>query len=81
MTALIAGKSLLPIGVTSIEGNFLRGDIVSIYSTNGRELAKGICEYPAVEDKLIINQNSNEIQDILDYAGRTEVVHQDDLAI
>ena len=51
VTALIDGKSLLPIGVTSIEGNFSRGDIVSIYSVNGRELAKGICAYPAVEAK------------------------------
>ena len=81
MTALNEGKSLLPIGVTGIEGNFSRGDIVSIYSTHGRELAKGICAYPAVEAKLIIGQNSNEIEKILGYAGRTAVVHRDDLAI
>ena len=81
MTALIDGKSLLPIGVTSIEGNFSRGDIVSIYSVNGRELAKGICAYPAVEAKLIIGQNSNEIEAILGYAGRAAIVHRDDLAI
>ena len=81
VTALNEGKSLLPIGVTSIEGNFSRGDIVSIYSTHGRELAKGICAYPAVEAKLIIGQNSNEIEKILGYAGRTAVVHRDDLAI
>ena len=81
VTALIDGKSLLPIGVTSIEGNFSRGDIVSIYSVNGRELAKGICAYPAVEAKLIIGQNSNEIEAILGYAGRAAVVHRDDLAL
>ena len=81
VTALIDGKSLLPIGVTSIEGNFSRGDIVSIYSINGRELAKGICAYPAVEAKLIIGQNSNEIETILGYAGRAAVIHRDDLAI
>ena len=81
VTALIDGKSLLPIGVTSIEGNFSRGDIVSIYSVNGRELAKGICAYPAVEAKLIIGQNSNEIETILGYAGRAAVIHRDDLAI
>ena len=81
VTALIDGKSLLPIGVTSIEGNFSRGDVVSIYSTNGRELAKGICAYPAVEAKLIIGQNSNEIETILGYAGRPAVIHRDDLAI
>ena len=81
VTALIDGKSLLPIGVTSIEGNFSRGDVVSIYSTNGHELAKGICAYPAVEAKLIIGQNSNEIETILGYAGRAAVVHRDDLAI
>jgi glutamate 5-kinase len=81
VTALIDGKSLLPIGVISIEGNFSRGDVVSIYSTNGRELAKGICAYPAVEAKLIIGQNSNEIETILGYAGRAAVIHRDDLAI
>jgi len=81
VTALTDGKSLLPIGITSIEGSFSRGDIVSIYSTNGRELAKGICAYPAVEAKLIIGQNSNEIETILGYAGRAAVVHRDDLAI
>ena len=81
VTALIDGKSLLPIGVTSIEGNFSRGDVVSIYSTNGRELAKGICAYPAAEAKLIIGQNSNEIETILGYAGRAAVIHRDDLAI
>ena len=81
VTALTDGKSLLPIGITSIEGNFSRGDIVSIYSTNGRELAKGICAYPAVEAKLIIGQNSNEIETILGYAGRAAVIHRDDLAI
>ena len=81
VTALIDGKSLLPIGVTSIEGNFSRGDVVSIYSINGRELAKGICAYPAVEAKLIIGQNSNEIETILGYAGRAAVIHRDDLAI
>jgi glutamate 5-kinase len=81
VTALIDGKSLLPIGVTSIEGNFSRGDVVSIYSINGGELAKGICAYPAVEAKLIIGQNSNEIETILGYAGRAAVIHRDDLAI
>ena len=81
VTALIDGKSLLPIGVTGIEGNFSRGDIVSIYSNHGRELAKGICAYPAVEAKLIIGQNSNEIEKILGYAGRAAVIHRDDLAI
>ena len=81
MTALIDGKSLLPIGVTSLEGDFSRGDIISIYSSNGRELAKGICAYSAAEARLIIGQNSNEIENILGYAERTEVVHRDDLAI
>jgi len=44
-------------------------------------LAKGICAYPAVEAKLIIGQNSNEIETILGYAGRAAIVHRDDLAI
>ena len=81
ITALLDGKSLLPIGVTTVEGDFLRGDIISIYDNKGRELAKGISAYPSVEAKLIIGQNSNEIENILGYAGRTSVVHRDDLAI
>ena len=79
--ALFDGNSLLPIGVTGIEGNFSRGDTVSIHSNDGRELAKGISAYPAVEAKLIIGQNSNEIENILGYAGRAALVHRDDLAI
>jgi glutamate 5-kinase len=79
--ALFDRNSLLPIGVTGIEGNFSRGDIVSIHSNKGRELAKGISAYSALEAKLIIGQNSNEIENILGYAGRAALVHRDDLAI
>ena len=81
MTALVDGKSLLPIGVTDVEGNFSRGDTVSIYNNTGRELAKGIIAYSQEEVSLIIGQKSNEIENILGYAGRAAVVHRDDLAM
>ena len=81
MTALVDGKSLLPIGVTDVEGNFSRGDTVSIYTNTGRELAKGIIAYSSEEVSLIIGRKSNEIENILGYAGRAAVVHRDDLAM
>ena len=81
MTALVDGKSLLPIGVTDVEGNFARGDTVSIYTNTGRELAKGIIAYSSEEVSLIIGRKSNEIENILGYAGRAAVVHRDDLAM
>ena len=80
-TALTSGKSLLPAGVRGVWGTFSRGDTVSIYGTNGREIARGLAGYDADEARMIIGKKSAEIAAILGYAGRAAMVHRDDLVV
>lgn len=79
--ALFQGKSLLPAGVRSVEGNFSRGDAVIVRGPTGRELARGLIAYDAEEARLIHGHKSNEIASILGYAGRSAMIHRDDLVI
>ena len=79
--ALGAGKSLLPAGVTAIEGEFQRGDAVVLRSPDGAEIARGLSAYSAVEARRIIGHKSREIEAILGYRGREELVHRDDLVL
>jgi len=80
-TALENGKSLLPAGVISVEGNFHRGDAVSILTTNGDVLGKGICAYSAEDARIIMGCQSDAIEGLLGYRGREELIHRDDLVI
>jgi len=79
--ALASGKSLLPAGVRGVWGAFSRGDTVSIYGANGREIARGLAGYDAEEARLIVGKKSAEIAAILGYAGRAAMVHRDDLVV
>jgi glutamate 5-kinase len=79
--ALGAGKSLLPAGVTAIEGEFQRGDAVILRSPDGAEIARGLSAYSAAEARRIIGHKSREIEAILGYRGREELVHRDDLVL
>lgn len=79
--ALFQGKSLLPAGVRAIDGDFSRGDAVAVYGANGREIARGLIAYDASEARLINGHKSNEIEAILGYAGRSAMIHRDDLVI
>ena len=81
VTALKAGKSLLPAGVTAVTGSFGRGDPVAILSPEGVVLAKGLVRYTAAEAKAIAGHRSGEIEAILGYAGRAALVHRDDLVM
>ena len=81
VTALMAGKSLLPAGVTSVSGAFGRGDPVAILSPDGVVLGKGLVRYTAVEAKAIAGHRSGEIAAILGYEGRAALVHRDDMVI
>jgi glutamate 5-kinase len=81
VTALRAGKSLLPAGVTAVSGNFGRGDPVAILSPEGDALGKGLVRYTAAEAKAIAGHRSGEIEAILGYAGRAALVHRDDMVI
>lgn len=78
--ALKGGASLLPVGVTRIEGDFARGDAVLIRDARGRELGRGLVAYDAAEAVLIAGQPSSAIPAILGYPGRAAMIHRDDLA-
>jgi glutamate 5-kinase len=80
-TALSKGKSLLPAGVRTIQGRFQRGDLVSVTGPNGVECAKGLVAYSSEETRAIAGRQSNEIAQILGYAGRAALVHRDDMVI
>ena len=81
VTALKAGKSLLPAGVTAVAGSFGRGDPVAILSPAGDVLGKGLVRYTAAEAKAIAGHRSGEIEAILGYQGRAALVHRDDMVV
>jgi glutamate 5-kinase len=80
-TALAQGKSLLPAGVKSIDGNFERGDCVTVKDMSGKELGRGLVAYGADDARKICGRKSGEIETILGYRGRDEMIHRDDLAL
>jgi glutamate 5-kinase len=79
--ALAAGKSLLPAGVTAIDGDFRRGDVVDVKDRSGRLLARGLVAYAAEEARRIAGRRSAEIEKLLGFRGRDEIVHRDDLVV
>ncbi|MBB5576960.1 MULTISPECIES: glutamate 5-kinase [Rhizobium] len=81
VTALGAGKSLLPAGVRSIVGHFSRGDTIAVIGPSGREIARGLVGYDAEEARQITGRKSTEIEAILGYPGRAAMVHRDDLVM
>lgn len=81
VTALRAGKSLLPAGVTAVSGSFGRGDPVAILGPDGAVLGKGLVRYTAAEAKAIAGHRSGEIEGILGYEGRAALVHRDDMVL
>jgi glutamate 5-kinase len=81
LKALLAGKSLLPAGVTAVEGTFERGDPVIVRAADGREMGRGLCAYSAEDAKRIRGHKSGEIERLLGYRGRDEMIHRDDLVL
>ncbi len=79
--ALKNGKSLLPAGVTSVEGAFERGDAVTVKAADGREAARGLCAYSSADARRIMGHKSREIERLLGYRGRDEMIHRDDLVL
>ena len=79
--ALASGKSLLPAGVTAIDGAFKRGDVVEVKDRGGRVLARGLVAYAAEDARRIAGQKSAEIERLLGFRGRDEIVHRDDLVV
>jgi glutamate 5-kinase len=81
VAALKSGKSLLPAGVTRVEGHFERGDTVQICGPDGYEIARGLIAYPAEEAVKIAGARSGDIEALLGYRGRDAIIHRDDLAL
>jgi glutamate 5-kinase len=79
--ALFSGKSLLPAGVTRVEGTFDRGDAIIIRSVDGRELGRGLVAYTNKDADRIVGKRSADIEAILGYNGGDELVHRDDMAL
>jgi glutamate 5-kinase len=79
--ALRRGNSLLPVGVVRIEGGFARGDAVIIRGPDGIEIGRGLCAYDAEDAQKIRGRSSGEIDAILGFSGRAEMVHRDDLVV
>lgn len=76
-----SGKSLLPVGVTSVTGNFVRGEMVTCVDPDGREIARGLANYNAIEAAKIKGRSSQEIESILGYLDEPELIHRDNLVI
>lgn len=81
LQALQSGKSLLPAGVKYISGTFVRGDAVKILDLDGAQIGVGLSAYDNGEALQIIGKQTKEIEMILGYAGRTELIHRDDLVL
>ncbi|HZF26951.1 MAG TPA: glutamate 5-kinase [Steroidobacteraceae bacterium] len=81
VAALAGGKSLLPAGVIKSLGRFERGDTVSVLAADGREIARGISAYSDADAARIMGRRSSEIEAILGYRGRDEMIHRDDLVL
>jgi glutamate 5-kinase len=79
--ALHAGRSLLPAGVVKVDGAFDRGDAVIIRDAEGRELGRGLIAYARADAERLIGRKSAEIESLLGYRGRTEMIHRDDMAL
>ncbi|MEK6707720.1 MAG: glutamate 5-kinase [Pseudomonadota bacterium] len=78
---ITGGKSLLPIGVTNVSGDFERGEVVICLDPAGREIARGLINYSAAETKNILQRASNEIEVILGYVDEPELIHRDNLVL
>jgi glutamate 5-kinase len=79
--ALSQGRSLLPAGVVSVAGRFGRGDLVTVRNAGGGEIGRGLCAYSSADAARIAGHKTGEIEAILGYRGRDEIIHRDDLAL
>lgn len=77
----VEGKSLLPIGVTNATGNFERGEVVNCIDLEGREIARGLVNYSAMETQKILRCPSSEIESILGYVDELELIHRNNLVL
>ena len=75
------GKSLLPIGMTSVQGEFSRGDVIAVRDDKGLEIARGLANYTSAEARLICGKSSAEFERLLGYTGEPEMLHRTNLVL
>jgi len=75
------GKSLLPIGMVEVEGDFSRGDVIAIRDPSGLEIARGLANYSSTEARLLCRKSSAAFEKLLGYAAEPEMVHRDNLVL
>jgi glutamate 5-kinase len=75
------GKSLLPVGIKTVTGEFKRGEIISCVDQAGNEIARGLTNYDSVQTKLILGKSSKEVQEILGQVDEKELIHRDNLIL
>ena len=76
-----SGRSLLPVGVTAVNGSFSRGDMVRCLDKNAKEVAHGLVNYSSVEARQILGHSSNQIEPILGYVDEAELIHRDNMVV
>ena len=75
------GKSLLPIGMTAVEGDFSRGDVIAVRDGSGQEIARGLANYASSEARLLCRKSSNDFERLLGYVAESEMIHRDNLVL
>ncbi len=75
------GKSLLPIGMTAVEGDFSRGEVIAIHDAQGQEIARGLANYASAEARLLCRKPSQDVEQLLGYVAEPEMVHRDNLVL
>ncbi len=81
LRALNNGSSLLPVGISFIDGNFSRGDVIKILNSSGHKIGMGVSAYSSHDARKIMGCNSKDIQDILGYTGRPDFIHRNDMVL
>ncbi len=81
LIALNKGGSLLPIGIIFVDGDFSRGDVIQILNSSGYKIGMGISAYSANDSRKIMGRNSKDIQEILGYTGRPDLIHRNDMVL
>jgi glutamate 5-kinase len=75
------GKSLLPVGIINVSGEFERGTVVAVLDVNGQDIARGLINYSATETRRIAGHSSSEIESLLGYVDEPELIHRDNLIL
>jgi len=75
------GKSLLPIGMVEVQGEFARGDVIAVRGPDGAELARGLANYASSEARLIARKPSSQIETLLGYVNEPEMIHRTNLVL